>query len=130
MPVKSVRFLIAMKTIKYLLMILTVGVLAVAGCSKSGDKTQQARQPGRVDLSQLQEQFPNPSPEMAASLQKIRFNCRYRTFDGAQAELDKLAQMPTLTEPQKKAVNDVIEQVKAAVAAGATPEKGLPGGPK
>ena len=99
-------------------MILTVGVLAVAGCGKSDKQDKLVRVPGRVDLSQMQEQFPNPAPEIAACLDKIRFNCRYRTFDAAQAELDKLVQTPNLTEPQKKAVNEVIEQVKAAVAAG------------
>jgi hypothetical protein len=107
-----------MKVTKYLLLILTVGVLALAGCSKS-DKGPPARQPGRVDISQLQQQFPSPAPEVAASIEKVRFACRYRTFDTAQAELDKLAQLPNLTEPQKKAVDDVVEQVKSAIKAGA-----------
>ena len=99
-------------------MILMVGVLVLAGCSKS-DKGPPPRQPGRVDLSQLQQQFPNPAPEVSASLDKIRFACRYRTFDTAQPELDKLAQLPNLTEPQKKAVEDVAEQIKTAITAGA-----------
>lgn len=99
-------------------MILTVGVLALVGCSKSDKQDKTARVVGRVDLSQMQEQFPTPTPEVSACLDKIRFNCRYRTFDAAQAELDKLVAMPNLTEPQKKAVNEVIDQVKAALAAG------------
>ena len=107
-----------MKMTKYLLLVLAVGMLALAGCSKS-DKGQSARQPGRVDLSQLQEQFPNPPPEVTASLDKVRFACRYRTFETAQPELDKLAQLPNLTEQQKKAVEDVVEQIKTAVKAGA-----------
>ena len=93
-------------------------MLALAGCSKS-DKGPPPRQPGRVDLSQLQQQFPNPTPEVAACIEKARFACRYRTFDTAQAELDKLAQMPNLTEPQKKAVDEVVEQIKTAIKAGA-----------
>ena len=100
-------------------MILTVGVFALVGCGKSDKQDTPARVPGRVDLSQMQEQFPNPTPEVSACLDKIRFTCRYRTFDAAQAELDKLAAMPNLTEPQKKAVDEVIEQVKAAIDAGA-----------
>ena len=107
-----------MKATKYLLMILVVGVLALAGCSKS-DKGPPPRQPGRIDLSQLQQQFGNPAPEVAASLEKARFACRYRTFETAQPELDKLAQLPNLTEPQKKALEDVGEQIKTAVKAGA-----------
>ena len=96
-----------------------VGVLALAGCSKSDKKATPARVPGMVDLTQMQEQFPNSTPEVTASLQKIRMACRYRTFDTAQAELDKLAKLPDLTDPQKKAVEEVIEQVKTAISSGA-----------
>ena len=103
-----------MKATNYLIIILTVGVLALAGCSKS-DKGPPPREPGRVDLSQLQQAFPTPTPEVTACLEKIRFSCRYRTFDTVQAELDKLAKLPDLTEPQKKAVDDVVEQVKTAI---------------
>jgi len=99
-------------------MILTVGVLALAGCGKP-DKGPPPRQPGRVDVTQLQEQFPNPTPEVSASIEKVRFACRYRTFDTAQAELDKLAQLPNITEPQKKALDEVVEQIKTAIKAGA-----------
>jgi hypothetical protein len=108
-----------MKTTNYLIMIIAVGVLALAGCGKSDKNAKAPRVPGRVDLSQVQEQFPNPTPEAAACLDKIRFACRYRTFDTAQAELDKLAKLPDLTEPQKKAVDEVIEQVKVAISSGA-----------
>ena len=41
------------------------------------------------------------------------------TFDSAQAELDKLAQLPNITEPQKKALDEVVEQIKTAIKAGA-----------
>jgi hypothetical protein len=106
-----------MKTTNYLIMLLAVGVLAWAGCSKSDKTAAPAHVAGRVDLSQLQLQFPNPTPEVMASLQKIRLACRYRTFDNVQAELDKLAKLPNLTDPQKKAIADVGDQIKAAMNA-------------
>jgi len=106
-----------MKATNYLIMILTVGVLALAGCGKSDKQATPARVPGRLDLSQLQLQFPNPAPEVSTSLNKIRFAARYRTFDTALVELDKLSQLPNLTDQQKKAVDDVVEQVKAAINA-------------
>jgi hypothetical protein len=107
-----------MKTTNYLIILLTVSVLAVAGCSKSDKPNPNARVPGRLVLDQLQEQFPNPSPEVVTSINKIRFASRYRTFDAAQAELDKLAQLPNLTEAQTKAIDEVKAQVKAAIDAG------------
>jgi hypothetical protein len=112
-----------MKATNYLIMLLTVGVLGLAGCSKS-EQGPPPRQPGRVDLSQLQQAFPNPTPEVSACIEKIRFACRYRTFDPVQAELDKLANMPNLTEPQKKALNDVVEQVKTAINLNTTAKPG------
>ena len=115
---KTMHWLTGMKTTNYLIILLTVVVLALVGCSKSDKAVKPQRRPGVVDLSLLQQQFPNPTPEVMTSFNKIRFACRYRTFDTAQAELDKLAQMPNLTEPQKKAVEDVVEQVKTAISMG------------
>jgi uncharacterized lipoprotein len=106
-----------MKATNYLIIILAVGVLALAGCGKSNEPKPGARRPGVVDLSALQLAFPNPAPEVSSSLDKLRFSLRYRTFDAAVVELDKLSNLPNLTEPQKKAVADVIEQVKAAINA-------------
>ena len=90
------------------------GVLAVAGCKKSAPKPPP-RQPGVVDISPLQQAFPNPSPEVQACIQKIRFAARYGTYEPALPELDKISNLPDLTEPQKKAINDVIDQVKEAI---------------
>ena len=103
-----------MKMIHYLLIVLMAGVLALAGCGKSQEKAPP-RQPGVVDLSGLQQAFPTPTPEAQASLDKLRFAARYGQFENSLVELDKLVNLPDLTEPQKKAVNDVIEQVKEAI---------------
>lgn len=43
-------------------------------------------------------------------------NIRYGQYDQALAELQKLGAVPTLTEPQKKLVNDLVEQVKQLAA--------------
>jgi hypothetical protein len=45
---------------------------------------------------------------------------RYGTYPDALAALDKLASDPSLTEPQKKAVSDLIEGVKQTLAKAAT----------
>jgi hypothetical protein len=41
---------------------------------------------------------------------------RYSLLPDALASLEKLASDPSLTEPQKKAVSDMIEGVKTALA--------------
>ena len=106
-----------MKNTNYLLIILTAGVLALAGCGKSNEQPAPPPPAGMIDFGALQRAFPNPTPEVAASLQKLRFTARYRQFDAAMVELDKLAQLPNLTDEQKKAVNDAIEQIKKTVSA-------------
>jgi hypothetical protein len=110
-----------MKMIHYLLIVLMAGVLAVAGCGKSSKQTKAARQPGVVDLSELMQAFPDATPEVKGSLDKIRFATRYGQHENSLVELDKLNSLPNLTDPQKKAIADVIEQVKAAIAARPAP---------
>jgi hypothetical protein len=107
-----------MKTTHYLLIVATAGLLAMAGCGKS--KTPPPP-PGTMvyDVTKLFEAFPAPSPETKMSLDKIRFAVRYRQYDVAVAELDKLTQIPDLTEDQKKAIADKTEQVKKAMTAAA-----------
>ena len=103
-----------MKMTHYLLIVVMAGALAVAGCGKSSQKAPP-HQPGVVNLADLRQAFPDPTPEIRASLDKLRFSTRYGQHEAALVELDKLANVPNLTDPQKKAVNDVIEQVKEAI---------------
>ncbi len=111
-----------MRITPYLLIVMMVGVLALAGCGKSSKQDAAAqRQPGVVDLGPLQAAFPDASPDIKAILDKVRFNTRYGMHEASLAELDKLNGMPNLTDPQKKVVADAIEQVKAAAQAKAAP---------
>src|ERR1035438_600306 len=105
-----------MRILNYPLMILMAGVLAQAGCGKSGKAAAPTHPPGTVDFSDLQKAFPAPTPEISSSLDKARFSARYRQYDIVLVELDKLTHIPNLTDPQKKAIDDEIEQVKQAIA--------------
>lgn len=97
-------------------MVLMAGMLALAGCGKS-DQPPPSAAPPVADVAKLLEAFPSPSPEVQGSLNKVRFAVRYRQFDVALIELDKVAQIPDLTDAQKKAVDDKVEQVKKAIDA-------------
>ena len=104
-----------MRTTGGLLFALTVGLLALVGCGKSGESKPPTLIPGAVSLASIQQAFPNPTPEVSRSMDRLRFAIRYRTFDAALVELDKLSRLPNLTEPQKKAVSDTIAQVKVVL---------------
>jgi hypothetical protein len=111
-----------MKITNYLVIVLMAGVLALAGCGKSNKQAAQTQHtPGVVDLNGLQQAFPDASPEVHAVLDKVRFSSRYGQHEASLVELDKLSAMPNLTDAQKKAVADVIEQVKAAIQARPAP---------
>jgi hypothetical protein len=107
-----------MKLYRYLLVFLAASLVAFSGCGKPRESKPAAVPPGSIDLGSLQQAFPAPTPEVTSCLDKLRFAARYRQFAPALAELNKLAQLPTLTEPQKQAVSNVIEQVKVAIQTG------------
>jgi hypothetical protein len=104
-----------MKLTQSVFVALTVGLLTVAGCGKSEPPKPATPPPGTVDLSSLQQAFSAPTPEASTSLDKLRFSIRYRTFNTALPELEKLSRLPNLTDEQKKAISEVTEQVKTAM---------------
>ncbi len=107
-----------MKTTNWGLAILTVFFLASAGCRKS----EQAVAPPReffgvkVDLPSLEADFANAGPEVQDSVSSIKSFFRYGQFARAMVELNKLSNTPNLTKPQKKLVNDLLEQTKQVIA--------------
>jgi len=86
-------------------------MIVAGGCSKSAAPAQNAPAPV-IDVEKFKQAFPNPTPEIRASLDQIGFGIRYGTYDKASQELDKLANAGALTDPQKKAVADLADQIK------------------
>jgi len=113
---------IPMRITRYLFIVLMAGALALSGCGKSSKPDASAQKtPGAIDIGALQAAFPDASPEIHSALDQVRFNTRYGLHEKTLAALDTLNAMPNLTEPQKKAVADTIEQVKAAINARPAP---------
>jgi len=100
---------------KCLLMVLLAGSLAFAGCGKSAKPTVQGTT-AAVDMPKFQQAFPSPTPEQQSNISKVQQSVRYGLYPDALAALDKLAGDAALSEAQKKAVNDMIEGVKQAIA--------------
>ena len=74
-----------------------------------------------IDLPKFQQAFPSPTPEQQGTLAKVLEGTRYGLYPQALAALDKLAADPTLTEPQKKAVSDLIAGIKQTMAKAPAP---------
>jgi hypothetical protein len=109
-----------MKTTNWVSGLLVAGLLAFAGCGKSdqaGDRGISAS----MDLSKFQQAFPSPTPEQQSNIAKASEGVRYGLYTNALAALAKLAGDPALTEPQKKAVNELVEGIKQTVAKAPAP---------
>ena len=105
-----------MKATHWIVGVLAAGTLALTACKKAPPPPPPAAGVVVIDLPGLQAAFPKPSREIQLSLEATGFGLRYEDYNKALAELDKLANIPNLTAPQKKVVSEVTEQVKKAAA--------------
>lgn len=102
-------------TTKWVSAVLAIGLLAFAGCGKS-DKDSAKTGAAKIDLPKFQQTFPSPTPAQQSCLEKVTSGVRYRLYPQALASLETLASDPAITEPQKKAVADLVEGIKQAMA--------------
>jgi len=95
-----------------------IAVLGLAACGPSKPAGPKPMMIGQVsvDIPKLQQAFSPATPEAQISLGKIIMGVRYGQYPSALEELGKMANLPGITEPQKKVVNDVIEQLKQVIA--------------
>src|SRR5437868_10655208 len=109
-----------MKSINLLLGLVAATAIVSAGCSKSDKAPPSPQFNGvTVDLPKLTAAFENAPQEQKALVNQVGFNIRYTKYEESLMALDKLANDPTVTEPQKKVVNELIEQVKKLANGGA-----------
>ena len=105
-----------MKTTNLLFSILAVCVLTIAGCKKSDQQDSALQYHGvNVDWPKVDAEFAKASQELQGSVTAVKRFLRYGQFPQALVELDKLSNDPSLTEPQKKLINDLIQQTKQAI---------------
>jgi len=113
-----------MKTTNLFFLILAVCLLALAACKKADQQGSAQQFHGiNVDWPKLDAEFAKAGPEMLESVSLVKRFFRYAQFPQALMELDKLSNDPNLTEPQKKLVNDLIEQTKKAIDKAPPPEQ-------
>jgi hypothetical protein len=107
----------SMKAMKLVLgLLLAAGLVGVVGCKKE----PKGPEPGApmvidgvsVDLPKLITSLEGATQEQQATVRNVQMAFRYRQFDKAMMELDKLANDSTLNEEQKKLASQVLEQVK------------------
>src|SRR5438105_10938054 len=98
-----------MKISKLLAGIMTAAVVLV-GCSKKAD-TPPPRV-GGVDVVKLRDAFHGSPEEVQRAVDQVLIKLRYHQYPEAVAGLDELTSNPAVTDPQKSALTNTIEQVK------------------
>jgi len=79
--------------------------VAVVGCGKSDN----------VDTSKMEQSFASSEPDVKSEADKVIAAIKAKDWAGAQAKLQDLAYNAKLTDAQKQAVMDTVEQVKKMV---------------
>lgn len=102
-----------MKQTTWLIAVVIALALTVVGCGKKET----------VDTSKLQTNFAQSEPGLKGQVDKIVSSIKAQDYSGATASLQKLAAEAKLTDAQKQAVQDLLEQLKKAVAEAATKVK-------
>jgi hypothetical protein len=74
----------------------------------------------QVDLPKFQQAFVN-SPLKDGAVANVSSSVRYGQYPAAIAELEKLSANPSLDAGQKKAVSDLLDQIKQVATKGAAP---------
>ena len=111
-----------MKPTKYILLILLATLPSLVGCGKPKTDASQTQPDAPVMLlPKLSEAFVSPSPAQQPLVAEAYRSVRYSQYPQALAALDRLARDPALTEPQKKAVNDLVQSIKQAMAQAPAP---------
>jgi len=105
-----------MKALLVLLSLGTVSLLTFNGCGKKEPPPQAAYDISgvKVDIPKLQATFVN-SPDLQPALNQAVSQLRYGQYLQTMQALDQLASNPALNEAQKKALAEVIEQMKQVV---------------
>jgi hypothetical protein len=98
-----------MKINKWMLAIISVVTITVAGCNK----------PNSVDATPLENGFKAAEPAAKSSADKAVAAIKAQDYAGALAELKTLASNAKLTPEQQQAIKDVMASVQNALTAAA-----------
>lgn len=107
-----------MKTQNFLLGLVVTIALTFTACGKKQPPAPSAYEVSgvNVDMPALQTAFVGAPQDAQAAVNDAASNLRYGQYVKALESLDKVASNPNLTEPQKKMVAQVIEQLKQVIS--------------
>ncbi len=104
-----------MKPYQWIVLVMAVLTLAVAGCNKNK---------ANVDTAPVEKSFSSADPAVKSSADKAVSAIKSGDYAGALTELKTLAANAKLTPEQQQAIKDVMAQVQNALTGMATKVEG------
>jgi hypothetical protein len=107
-----------MKTQRFLAGFFLAITLVAAGCGKKGPPAPSAPEINgvKVDMPALQAAFVGTQyADLQAAINDVSSDIRYGQYMKAMQDLDKVLTNPALTDPQKKIVTQVMDQLKEVI---------------
>ncbi len=100
---------------------LLLGLASFTACKKKGQISNKMPplivEGVSVDLPKLQSSVDaTGNADLQSSVRSVLMAFRYRQYDKALMDMEKVTNDPNLNEEQKKLANEVFEQVKQVVA--------------
>lgn len=120
-----------MKSLKLVLAVtLVLGAVAITGCKKKGASgppiAPMVVEGVNVDLPKLQAAIDTTgNADLQSAVRGVLMDFRYRQYEKALMDIDKLSTDSNLNEEQKKIATEVLEQIKQ-VAQKAPPAEAAP----
>lgn len=105
-----------MKRSTWILSILTAVLFAAVavGCKKQG--SSQRPQTLEEGVEQLRAALINANAEVQSNLYSgVSYSIRYGSYEQALMAMDRILNDPSLTEPQKKVANGVLDLLKQRI---------------
>ena len=87
-------------------------LLTVVGCGKPTTGAPTSGESQAINATEFRPAFATTSPEIKAIVDNVMMSIQSSLYPDALASLDKLANISTLTEPQKKVVANLTDQLK------------------
>ena len=97
--------------------VFLAGIVLLGGCKKSDAPAAGIPPPLVINASTFRPAFASASPEIQAVAKQVMMNMQGSMYQPALSGLATLAANPALTEPQKKAVSDLTDQLNKKIAA-------------
>lgn len=106
-----------MKLTLWLVVVTATLVFATEGCKKAQTQTATQDRFGiGVDWPKLDTEFHDSEPAVRAAVASIKRSILYHQFPNAIADLQRLSSNSTLTDAQKKILNDLRDQTRQVMA--------------